>query len=86
MKYVQGPVTTEIIAPDQTTNCLSTLSSTALPLRFGVARVQDRCCCGGWGGFSPLPPSSHCLRVPRDPADWHPDCQADDGSYHENQK
>ncbi|MED6233494.1 hypothetical protein ATANTOWER_012524 [Ataeniobius toweri] len=42
MKYVQGPVTTEIIAPDQTTNCVSTLSSTALPLRFGVAHVQDR--------------------------------------------
>lgn len=30
MKYVQGPVTTEIIAPAQTVDSLSTLSSTAL--------------------------------------------------------
>lgn len=42
-------------------------------------------CCWSWGGFSPVPPSSTRLLVPWEATDWHPDCQADDGSYHENQ-
>ncbi|XP_056245418.1 uncharacterized protein LOC130177571 isoform X2 [Seriola aureovittata] len=48
-------------------------------------RIIIKSCCRGWGGFSPVPPSSQRLGFPWEAADWHPDCQPDDGSYQENQ-
>ncbi|XP_056245419.1 uncharacterized protein LOC130177571 isoform X3 [Seriola aureovittata] len=58
--------------------------------RFAVSLVETCTstfcsCCRGWGGFSPVPPSSQRLGFPWEAADWHPDCQPDDGSYQENQ-
>ncbi|KAG7238816.1 hypothetical protein INR49_030360 [Caranx melampygus] len=51
----------------------------------GLLLPPRKSCCRGWGGFSPVPPSSHRLGFPWEAADWHPDCQPDDGSYQENQ-
>lgn len=56
---------------------------TSVPHPFSVSHTAAA---EGWGSFGPVPPGSRCLRVPRDAADWHPDCQPDDGFYHESQK
>lgn len=54
----------------------------AAPLSVSRTAAAEK----SWGKASARAPhGSHRLQILREAADWHPDCQADDGSYHENQ-
>lgn len=70
----------------RTSVCLQT----QLPPRLGGGGVAGRrrrsvLVGEGRGSFSLVTPLPSPAESPGEAADWHPGCQADDGSYHEDQ-